>query len=177
MPKTRPDHVARQHSSKHMPTASSFFAFVGGVCASLGSVGAKLAVVSGEQTAGVSMAVHEVFPAASPRTVDMVSRVLMVGFVGVCNFLMWLFFTKALRYGDSTARVMMVQTVSNFAATAVLGVQLFGDALSLRWWSGASLIAVGLVFLQAEVPDGYPAEEPDGSVKHRKGEKDSKKTS
>ncbi|KAJ2528029.1 hypothetical protein EV175_007493, partial [Coemansia sp. RSA 1933] len=115
------DHFARQCPGKyhppentHLPTTSSFFAFVGGVFASLSSVGAKLAVVSGDQAAGVSLAVQEVLSAASPRTVDVVSRALLVGFVGACNFLMWLFFTKALRYGHSTARVMTIQTVSNF---------------------------------------------------------------
>ncbi|KAJ1796729.1 hypothetical protein LPJ59_003568 [Coemansia sp. RSA 2399] len=170
------DHFARQYPSKysppehkHLPTTSSFFAFVGGVFASLSSVGAKLAVVSSEQPTSVSMAVQEALSAASPRTVDMVSRALFVGFVGACNFLMWLFFTKALRYGDSTARVMMIQTVSNFAVTAVLGVQLFGDVLSLRWWCGASLIAAGLVFLQTEKSVGYV---PEGA----ESEADSKKT-
>ncbi|KAJ2538116.1 hypothetical protein EV175_006532, partial [Coemansia sp. RSA 1933] len=76
----------------------------------------------------------------------------------------------ALRYGHSTARVMTIQTVSNFGVTALLGVYLFGDALSLKWWCGASLIAVGLVFLQTEKAVGYTPEE--GSD----GETDSKKT-
>ncbi|KAJ2889708.1 hypothetical protein IWW38_004549 [Coemansia aciculifera] len=134
-----------QHNS------SLFFALAGGGFAALGSVSAKLAVDQGD-TPALAHFVSSWFPAAaglSPGGVAATARVLMLGCIGVCNFLQWLFFTKALRFGQSTARVMMLQTVANFAMTAVCGVYVFGDVLGLRWWMGASLIAAGLTMLSS----------------------------
>ncbi|KAJ2786225.1 Transmembrane protein 42 [Coemansia javaensis] len=110
-----------------MPGPAGLCAVLAGLFAALGSAGAKLAV--GQEGGG---------PAA---------RAALAGATAACNVLMWLAFTKALRYSDSTPRAMTLQTVSNFAATAVCGVYLFGDALSLQWWAGAALIAAGLAAL------------------------------
>ncbi|KAJ1877262.1 hypothetical protein LPJ57_004042 [Coemansia sp. RSA 486] len=70
---------------------------------------------------------------------------------------------------------MMLQTISNFAVTALCGVYLFGDALSLQWWAGASLIAVGLVLLNSEKNAGFECESPDHAYEIN-GLKESKKT-
>ncbi|KAJ2336967.1 Transmembrane protein 42 [Coemansia sp. RSA 2681] len=130
---------------------SSLFALAGGAFAALGSVSAKLAV--DQHTGALALAVNEMFPAADSRLVMLLTRGLMLAGIGASNFFMWLFFTKALRYGRSTARVMMLQTVANFATTALCGVYVFGDVLGLRWWAGASLIAAGLALLNTERSD------------------------
>ncbi|KAJ2747683.1 hypothetical protein GGI20_000332 [Coemansia sp. BCRC 34301] len=125
----------------------TLFALAGGAFAALGSVSAKLAV--DQRTGTLALAVAEMVPGADLGTVMLVTRGAMLAAIGACNFFMWLFFTKALRYGRSTARVMMLQTVANFATTALCGVYVFGDVLGLRWWMGASLIAAGLALLNS----------------------------
>ncbi|KAJ2084231.1 Transmembrane protein 42 [Coemansia sp. RSA 988] len=133
-----------------MLSQSSLLAVLAGLFAALGSVSAKLTVnISASPFPDL---VHQMLPHINPHALATLSRILMAVTVGACNFLMWLFFTKALRFSDSTPRVMMLQTASNFAATAVCGVYLFGDALSMQWWAGASLIAVGLVILNSANP-------------------------
>ncbi|KAJ2607776.1 Transmembrane protein 42 [Coemansia sp. RSA 1365] len=131
-----------------MLSPSSFFAILAGLFAALGSVSAKLTVnISASPFPDL---VRQTLPRINTRALEVLSRILMAIGVGASNFFMWLFFTKALRFGDSTPRVMMLQTASNFAATAVCGVYLFGDALSMQWWAGASLIVIGLVILNSE---------------------------
>ncbi|KAI9506049.1 pyridoxamine-phosphate oxidase [Coemansia spiralis] len=168
MPEIQPDHFARQYPNKHNPpkykyvlAPSNFFAIVGGIFASLSSVSAKLAV--DQRTSIATEALQKLLPTASSQLLSMATRGLMLAGIGACNFFMWLFFTKALRYGDSTPRVMLLQTVSNFVVTALCGVYLFGDALSMQWWCGASLIAVGLVLLNSEKHAGHDSESPENA--------------
>ncbi|KAJ2162128.1 hypothetical protein GGF46_000870 [Coemansia sp. RSA 552] len=130
---------------------------MGGMFAALGSVGAKLTVGLSASGTVVGLA-HQVFPHASTQALGAAVRAVLVAATGASNFFMWLFFTKALRYGESTPRVMMMQTISNFVVTAACGVYLFGDALSLQWWAGASLIAGGLAMLNAEKHADWAAE-------------------
>ncbi|ORX67754.1 hypothetical protein DL89DRAFT_259014 [Linderina pennispora] len=139
MPEIQLDHFSEQYPNRINPPEypyvlypSNFFAILGGTFASLSSVSAKLAVAQNTSLP------------SPPAT-----------------FSCGLFFTKALRYGDSTVRVMMVQTVSNFAVTALAGVYLFGDVLSMQWWCGATLIAVGLTCLSSEKHVGFVRESPD----------------
>ncbi|KAJ1732152.1 hypothetical protein LPJ61_002185 [Coemansia biformis] len=127
---------------------SSLFAVLAGLFAALGSVGAKLTV--GRPEGPLAEAVGRALPGASAQALAAATRALLASATGACNVFMWLFFTKALRHSDSTPRVMMLQTVSNFAATAVCSIYLFGDTLSLQWWAGASLIAAGLALLNSE---------------------------
>ncbi|KAJ2708432.1 Transmembrane protein 42 [Coemansia spiralis] len=133
---------------QRVAATSVLFAALAGLFAALGSVGAKLTVAL--DAGPLVGAVYAALPGASAQVVAVAARALLAGAAAACNVLMWLFFTKALRHSDSTARVMVMQTVSNFAATAICGVYLFGDALSLQWWAGASLIAAGLAMLEAK---------------------------
>ncbi|KAJ1819625.1 hypothetical protein LPJ56_001539 [Coemansia sp. RSA 2599] len=182
MPEIQPDHFSQQYPNRYSPpeyryvlAPSNFFAILGGAFAALGSVSAKLAVA--QQTSTLTQFILQVLPKTqtNARALAVISRVMMLGCIAFCNFFMWLFFTKALRFGDSTPRVMMLQTISNFAVTAVCGVYLFGDALSLQWWGGASLIAVGLVLLNSEKNDGFECESPDHAYEIN-GLNESKKT-
>ncbi|KAJ1641864.1 hypothetical protein J3B02_002821 [Coemansia erecta] len=171
MPEIQPDHFAKQYPNKYNPpeykyvlAPSNFFAILGGAFAALGSVSAKLAVAQDQQqTSMLTQLIHQVLPEtlSNARALAAISRGMMLGCIALCNFFMWLFFTKALRFGDSTPRVMMLQTISNFAVTALCGVYLFGDVLSLQWWGGASLIAIGLVMLNSEKNVGFEYENPD----------------
>ncbi|KAJ1932583.1 hypothetical protein EC988_009410 [Linderina pennispora] len=166
MPEIQLDHFSEQYPNRINPPEypyvlypSNFFAILGGTFASLSSVSAKLAVA--QNTSLVSSALHEMMPKLDISLLSLLTRFVMLAAIAACNFFMWLFFTKALRYGDSTVRVMMVQTVSNFAVTALAGVYLFGDVLSMRWWCGATLIAVGLTCLNSEKHVGFVRESPD----------------
>ncbi|KAJ1956847.1 pyridoxamine-phosphate oxidase [Dipsacomyces acuminosporus] len=166
MPEIQLDHFAEQYPNKNNPpeykhvlAPSNFFAILGGAFAALSSVSAKLAV--DRHTELVAEAIHQIVPTADATVLAYATRGIMLLGIGACNFFMWLFFTKALRYGDSTPRVMMFQTVSNFVTTAVFGVYLFGDVLSLKWWSGATLIAVGLTLMNTEKNVGFVHESPD----------------
>ncbi|KAJ2812599.1 pyridoxamine-phosphate oxidase [Coemansia furcata] len=155
MPEIQLDHFGKQYPNRDNPpefsyvlAPSSFFALSAGVFAALSSVSAKLAV--DQHTESVAQALALIFPSAGSRVLGLLTRAGMLAAIGICNFFMWLFFTKALRYGQSTPRVMMLQTVANFATTAACGVYIFGDVLAVRWWMGASLIAVGLALLNSE---------------------------
>ncbi|KAJ2489991.1 pyridoxamine-phosphate oxidase [Coemansia sp. RSA 2050] len=155
MPEIQLDHFGKQYPNQDNPAEfsyvlapSSFFALSAGVFAALSSVSAKLAV--DQHTGSVAQALVLIFPSFDTRLLGLLTRASMLAAIGACNFFMWLFFTKALRYGQSTARVMMLQTVANFVTTAACGVYIFGDVLAVRWWMGASLIAVGLALLNTE---------------------------
>lgn len=125
---------------------STFNAIMGGAFAALGSVSAKLVV--DQHTEQIVALIGQIVPTSTPTSwVPWLARTGMAGCIGLCNFLMWLFFTRALSQGQSTPQVVMVQTISNFVVTAVCGVYLFGDVLSTQWWTGASLVACGLVLL------------------------------
>ncbi|KAJ2063730.1 pyridoxamine-phosphate oxidase [Coemansia sp. S146] len=173
MPEIQLDHFGKQYPNQENPAEfscvlapSSFFALSAGVFAALSSVSAKLAV--DQHTESVAQALALIFPGASTRVVGLLTRAGMLAAIGVCNFFMWLFFTKALRYGRSTARVMMLQTVANFVTTAACGVYIFGDVLAVRWWMGASLIAVGLALLNSEKSVEFVCETPDASARDKK---------
>ncbi|KAJ2455690.1 hypothetical protein EV183_000537 [Coemansia sp. RSA 2336] len=165
MPEVHPDHFATQYPNRHnpaefwyVPSASSFFAILGGVFAALSSVTAKLTVdLNSEYVASL---LSLLMPAAPRHVAQLASRSLLVASTVACNFFMWLFFTKALRYSSSTARAVTLQTVSNFATTAVCGTVLFGDTLALQWWAGVSLIAVGLAILNSQKTQ-FECEDPD----------------
>ncbi|KAJ2501464.1 Transmembrane protein 42 [Coemansia sp. RSA 1972] len=154
MPEIQIDRFAQQFPNKYnppsyayVPAPSTFFAILGGTFAALSTVTAKLTVSS------PPLYLQQLTTALHATHSTHIIRILMISATIVCNVFMWLFFTKALRFGDSTPRVMMMQTAANFAVTAACGVYVFGDALSVQWWAGASLIGAGLVALNVERPE------------------------
>lgn len=60
---------------------------------------------------------------------------------------MWTLFTRALARGTSTTRVSIVNTTSNFMATAVLGWVIFSETLPALWFVGAAFLIVGNVII------------------------------
>jgi uncharacterized membrane protein len=57
---------------------------------------------------------------------------------------MWRFYLKALSLGP-TAMAQTMNTATNFAVSALSGVLIFGEQISLLWCVGAAMCAAGLV--------------------------------
>jgi len=60
---------------------------------------------------------------------------------------MWFLFTRALTLATSSTQVAVLNTSANFLATAALGMAVFGEVLSVRWWCGAALLVTGCVII------------------------------
>ncbi|KAJ1674658.1 hypothetical protein EV182_002828 [Spiromyces aspiralis] len=129
------------------PTPSDVFAVIGGTFAALASLCAKIMVDTKMDTA--AQLVRDLFGDVDSYYLNLGSRAVMLSLVAVCNGLMWLFFTKALRFSSSSTRVTLIQIITNFIVTAILGSYVFGDVLSVQWWFGASLIAVGFTVISS----------------------------
>ncbi|XP_077382399.1 transmembrane protein 42-like [Festucalex cinctus] len=86
-------------------------------------------------------------------------RVLCVGLMFLCNAVMWTFFSKALRYSSSSARVTATTTAGNFISSAILGKLIFGESQAVLYWVGISLTLCGLLLLHASTPESLPQEE------------------
>ncbi|KAJ1922348.1 hypothetical protein H4219_000210 [Mycoemilia scoparia] len=146
----------------YVPLPSDVFAVVGGTFAAAASLYAKLMVDSNIEMA--AKFVQDLFGSdLDPQKVELGARGIMLFLVVVCNALMWLFFTKALRYSTSSVRVTTIQTIVNFIVTGLLGSYVFNDALSVQWWFGVSLIAAGLTVISSPknavpIPDNVDAE-------------------
>jgi len=72
---------------------------------------------------------------------------------------MWGLFTAALARGQSSTKVSIVNTSSNFMLTALLGFAIFSEALPAMWWLGAAFLVAGNVVIgrreeNAEAPRG-----------------------
>jgi uncharacterized membrane protein len=59
------------------------------------------------------------------------------------NSVMWILFTKALRNSTNSVSPMLINTATNFIATAVFGWLLFDEQLSVQWCIGAALMVAG----------------------------------
>uniref|UniRef100_A0A6B2LQP9 Uncharacterized protein n=1 Tax=Arcella intermedia TaxID=1963864 RepID=A0A6B2LQP9_9EUKA len=73
-------------------------------------------------------------------------RLLSFILVFLCNALMMNFFAKSMNLTNSIHAVV-VNSSTNFFLTAIIAFALFGEGLSLTWLLGASLILVGLTFM------------------------------
>lgn len=60
---------------------------------------------------------------------------------------MWTLFTAALKRGNSTTQVSIMNTSSNFVITAILGSAIFSESLPPLWWLGASMLVAGNVIV------------------------------
>lgn len=66
--------------------------------------------------------------------------------VFVSNALMWTLFTKSMNLSNSVTATVINSGV-NYFSSAVFGLLLFGETLSLKWWAGSSLILLGLFIM------------------------------
>lgn len=101
-----------------------FFAALAGACGALSGIFGKLSV-------------DDSWPFAVPV------RVVLFSLNIVATSFMWRYYLKALALGP-TPIAQMVNTAANFAVTAVVGIGLFGEAVSSLWCIGAALTCVGL---------------------------------
>eukprot|EP00105_Crassostrea_gigas_P034640 XP_019918788.1 PREDICTED: transmembrane protein 42-like isoform X1 [Crassostrea gigas] len=114
-----------------------------GIMAALGSVSAKLAtndhfiLESCQFTIKADLCVQ----------ISIMVRVVFFAMIFICNGMMWTLFTKSLQFCSSTAEATVANTANNFLVSALVGVVLFNESLSLRWWMGASLIVLGLLLI------------------------------
>ncbi|XP_071173053.1 transmembrane protein 42-like isoform X1 [Mytilus edulis] len=118
-------------------------AVMAGVMASLGSTFAKLAM-SGDIVLSYCLLLagnHKC------QQISVYIQVLFFLMIFVCNGVMWTFFTKSLQYCSSSVEATVTNTASNFLFTAFVGLLLFDETLSLRWWFGSLLILLGLMLI------------------------------
>ena len=73
----------------------------------------------------------------------------------VCNAVMVTRFVDALRRMGSVAATVCVSGC-NFVASGVAGWTVFGEALPLQWWGGASVLLLGVGLLTAPEGPGRP---------------------
>ncbi|KDR17550.1 transmembrane protein 42 [Zootermopsis nevadensis] len=69
--------------------------------------------------------------------------VLMV----VCNAGVWTCFVKALQQSPSSLPPTVTSTAVNYVSSALLGRLVFGEATTLLWWGGATLVMLGLMLI------------------------------
>ncbi|KAG5982795.1 hypothetical protein E4U55_001333 [Claviceps digitariae] len=84
---------------------------------------------------------------------------------------MWTLFTKALSNGSSTTQVSILNTSTNFLATALLGLLIFAEALPPMWWAGASLLVIGNV-VAGRKQGSEPAEQTEIEPLMQRGDAD-----
>ncbi|MCL4143590.1 UNVERIFIED_CONTAM: hypothetical protein GTU68_023311 [Idotea baltica] len=63
------------------------------------------------------------------------------------NCIMWISFTKALRFTSTSLEATIINTASNFFSTAVIGQVLFEEVVTGLWWMGTVLILCGLLIM------------------------------
>ncbi|ORY00705.1 hypothetical protein K493DRAFT_312742 [Basidiobolus meristosporus CBS 931.73] len=139
-----------------MAVSSNLLAVAAGSFAALASLFAKLTVDArtivlaeslyrlGCQTFGLEVSEYL---GQEDNLVYLIIRGLCLGGIFLCNALMWTMFTKALNSSKSSVQVTVLNSVTNFCTTAFCGHVVFGEPLSLKWWCGASLIAVGSILM------------------------------
>ncbi|XP_052230968.1 transmembrane protein 42-like isoform X3 [Dreissena polymorpha] len=118
-----------------------------GAMAAMASVSAKLAMTEDTVHAICSGILAGTQLMALCDTLLYVLRAGCFASIFIFNSLMWTLFTKSLQHCSSTIEATITNTGANFLITALLGVLLFGERLSLLWWLGSCLILAGLLLI------------------------------
>ncbi|EPY33474.1 hypothetical protein STCU_02200 [Strigomonas culicis] len=145
----------RSPSSPSSSATSLFFLYasIAGACGALSGSMGKLAVAA------------EGVPALSQRLLDglhldlapdrrdalvyvlpLLLRVLCFVSNALLTGQMWRYYIKALALGP-TPVCSILNTGTNFAVSAFVGITLFGEEVNLMWASGAVLVLVGLALV------------------------------
>lgn len=99
-------------------------------------------------------------------------RVLSFVMIFVFNAIMMNAFVKAMNLSSSVTAVV-INTASNFFFTAFFGMLVFGEPLSLLWWTGACLILCGVSIIAVSGTSAMPTatdESSSTSPKKKKAE-------
>jgi len=90
--------------------------------------------------------------ALDSHDISLVFRCFLMLLMVLVNSIMWTTYSKALDACESSVVASVLNTISNFTLTAIMGVVFFkeGYVLSLRWPSGMALILIGLCLILHE---------------------------
>ncbi|KAG7295960.1 hypothetical protein JYU34_021050 [Plutella xylostella] len=103
--------------------------FLSGLCASIGSTLGKLAGT--EAVVGNSYVIW----------IGLLLAMVLVNTWG-CRY-----YLRSLDAASNTVIPTVISSAVNYIISGVIGMSLFGEAVSLRWWAGASLITIGLAMV------------------------------
>lgn len=118
-------------------------AILAGIMAALGSVFAKLAFNDIILQHGCEVFVH----VSLCGKLKLYMQIVCFGLIFVCNILMWTCFTKSLQLCSSSLEATVINTATNFIASALIGWMFFQDLLGIKWWIGSLLILIGLLLI------------------------------
>ncbi|XP_065676570.1 uncharacterized protein LOC101241646 isoform X2 [Hydra vulgaris] len=134
-----------------MVKLGNILSFLSGVCASLVSVFSKLTF--GEYEIAEVLCRVELIERfvgvfnLNCITIDVPFRVLMFGFVLLCNLVMWALFMFSLSMSSSTVEVTVINSSANFITSGLFGMVFFREAFSITWVVGLFFICSGLVLI------------------------------
>lgn len=97
---------------------------------------------------GLSGAVGKMSVADS-HSLGAIVRVLFFAANGVCTAQMWRYFLKALSLGP-TPVCQVLNTGTNFAVSALLGILFFGEVITGMWLAGACMVVAGLAIIATD---------------------------
>ncbi|XP_057654014.1 transmembrane protein 42 [Diorhabda carinulata] len=103
------------------------FAFISGIFAATGSAFGKLSGLS----------IWEGY---------FLLRISFFALMLITNTTSLTFFVKALQQ-TASINATLITSATNYIVTALVGFILFNETTSLYWWSGISLILIGLVLI------------------------------
>ncbi|GAB0095701.1 Transmembrane protein 42 [Sergentomyia squamirostris] len=67
------------------------------------------------------------------------------------NALVWTFFVKALHSSSGgSVEATVVSSGTNYLTSAMIGWLVFGEATSLMWWCGITLILTGIILVSSD---------------------------
>ncbi|KEG14334.1 hypothetical protein DQ04_00521190 [Trypanosoma grayi] len=150
-----------QHNQK-LATNRIFFLYasLAGTFGALSAVVGKLAVAesSGESIAALAtpllsaVGVH-IAGAQLSGVLLLAVRGLLLAVNAFCTAQMWRWYLKALSCGP-TAVCQIINTGTNFAVSALFGLLVFREEITVSWAAGALLVVVGLalVVTDADAP-------------------------
>ncbi|EFA84851.1 hypothetical protein PPL_01844 [Heterostelium album PN500] len=113
-------------------------ALIGGIFASLSGVFGKIVVDSKFLSTFISQ-----------DKIDYALRAISIGGISLCTTMQWRYSAKSMDLSSSLSSTV-ITTASNFFFTAFFGWLFFHDSLSAQWWVGATLIMIGLYFMNAD---------------------------
>lgn len=65
--------------------------------------------------------------------------------------MVWRYFVKGLHATEASTLVpTVIATASNFLVSGLLGTIVFKEATNLLWWTGASMVFIGLYCIISE---------------------------
>ncbi|KAH9426308.1 hypothetical protein DERP_010875 [Dermatophagoides pteronyssinus] len=64
------------------------------------------------------------------------------------NSIMWTQFSLALAHSRYTIQVTTVNTVTNFICSAIFGIIIFNETITIQWTIGITLILIGIILLK-----------------------------